>query len=163
MDFRWNQLNLTWVTSLNMTTQTSRKNSKHVNISSMTLSFKKEDIVFSISPCQPSTTLWLTRTWTYYSKDSNALTKLTVRLDLFSKTLKMDRVDIFMLKRTIRLWWGQTLCLHQTTLPTSKRNYRKGILLIFVHERESQYQMEVLQTDKSDSSRSATQRCTHGL
>ena len=31
--------------------------SKHVNISSLTLSLKKEDIVFSISPCQPSTTL----------------------------------------------------------------------------------------------------------
>ena len=37
--------------SLKMTTQTSKKNSKHVNISSLTLSSKKEDIVFSISPC----------------------------------------------------------------------------------------------------------------
>ena len=30
---------------------------QHVNISSLILSLKKEDIVFSISPCQPSTTL----------------------------------------------------------------------------------------------------------
>ena len=63
MKFRWNQLNLTWKTSLKMTTQTSRKNSKHVNVSSLTLSLRKEDIVFSISPCQPSTTLWLIRNW----------------------------------------------------------------------------------------------------
>ena len=44
--------------------------------------------------------------------------KLTLRLDLFSKTLKMDRVDSFMLTRTIRLWRGQNLCVHQTTFPT---------------------------------------------
>ena len=41
-----------------------------------------------------------------------------LRLDLFSKTLKMDRMDIFMLTRTIRLWRGQNLCVHQTTLST---------------------------------------------
>ena len=70
------------------------------------------------------------------SKDSNALPKLTLRLDLFSKTLKMDSVDIFMLRRTIRLWRGRNLCVHQTTLPTWKRKYWKWILLIFVHERE---------------------------
>ena len=63
MDFRWNQLNLAWVTSLKMTTQTSKKNSKHVNNSWLTVSLKKEDIVFSISPCQSSTTLWLARIW----------------------------------------------------------------------------------------------------
>ena len=40
---------------LGETTQSSRKNSKHVNISSSTLSLIKEDIVFSISPSQPST------------------------------------------------------------------------------------------------------------
>ena len=34
-----------------------KENSKPVNTSSLTLSLKKEDIVFSISPCQPSTTL----------------------------------------------------------------------------------------------------------
>ena len=36
-------------------------------------------------------------------------------------------------------------------------------LCIRERERESQYQMEVYQTDKSDSFCSATQRCTHGL
>ena len=36
------------------------------------------------------------------------------------------------------------------------------MMLIFVHERESQYQMEVLQTDKSESFCSATQTCTMG-
>ena len=40
-----------------MTTQSSEENCKHVNISSLTLSLKKEDIVFSISLCPPSTTL----------------------------------------------------------------------------------------------------------
>ena len=54
---------LTWIISLKMTTHTSKKNSNHVNISSLTLSLKKKDIVFSISPCQPSTTLWLLRNW----------------------------------------------------------------------------------------------------
>ena len=39
------------------------KNSRHVNNSSLTLSLKDEDIVFSISPCQSSTTLWLLRNW----------------------------------------------------------------------------------------------------
>ena len=63
MVFRRNQLNLTWKTSLKLTTQTSRKNSKHVNISFFTLSLKKDDIVLSFFPCQPSTTLWLTRNW----------------------------------------------------------------------------------------------------
>ena len=38
--------------------------------------------------------------------------------DLFSKTLKMDQVDIFMLTRTIWLWRGPKLSLRQTTLPT---------------------------------------------
>ena len=66
---------------------------------------------------------------------SNPLPMLTLRLDLFSVTLKMDRVDIFMLTRTIRLWRGQNLCVHQTTLPTWKRKYRKWILLIFTRER----------------------------
>ena len=95
MDFGRNQLSLTRVTSLKMTTHTSRKNSKHVTNSSLTLSMKKEDIVFSISPCQPSTTPRLIRTWIYYSKDSNALPHLPLRLDLFSKTLKMDRFRYF--------------------------------------------------------------------
>ena len=40
MDFRWKQLNLTWVTSLKKTRQTSKKKSKHVTISSLTLSLK---------------------------------------------------------------------------------------------------------------------------
>ena len=86
MEFRWNQLNFTWITSLKITTQTSKKNCKHVNLSSFILSLKKEDIVFSISPCQPSTTLWLMINWIYYAKDSNALPKLPLLLDLFSKT-----------------------------------------------------------------------------
>ena len=34
-----------------------KKNSRHVNISSLTLIWKKEDIVFSVSPCQLSTAL----------------------------------------------------------------------------------------------------------
>ena len=45
-ELRWKHLNLTRITSLKMTTQNSRENSKLVNISSLTLSVKKEDIVF---------------------------------------------------------------------------------------------------------------------
>ena len=71
-----------------------------------------------------------------YSKDPDALPKLTLRLDLFSKTLKMDLVDIFTLTRTIRLWRVRNLCVRQPTLQTWKRNYRKWLLWIFVHERE---------------------------
>ena len=69
-------------------------------------------------------------------KGLKALPKLTLRLDLFSKTLKTDRVDTFMLIRTIRLWRGRKLCVHQTTLPTWTRINRNLILLIFVHEKE---------------------------
>ena len=41
-----------------------------------------------------------------------------------------------MLTGTIRFWSRRNLCVHQTTLPTWKRNYRTWILLIFVLERE---------------------------
>ena len=37
---------------------------------------------------------------------------------------------------TLMEWRGQNLCVHQMTLSTWKRNYRKWILLIFEHERE---------------------------
>ena len=40
-----------------------RKELQYVNIFSLTLILKKEDIVFSISPCQRLTTLWLMRNW----------------------------------------------------------------------------------------------------
>ena len=39
-------------------------------------------------------------------------------IELFSKTLIMDRIDIIMLTRTIRLWRGGNLCVRQMTLPT---------------------------------------------
>ena len=80
---------------------------------------------------------------------------LTMRLCLLSKTLKMECVDNFTLLRTIRLRKNRNLYVHQTTLPTWKINYRKGIMLIFVHERERERererecQLEVLQTEKS--------------
>ena len=44
--------------------------------------------------------------------------KVNLAIGLLSKTLKMDRVDVFMLTRTIRLWRGQNFCVHQTTLST---------------------------------------------
>ena len=44
--------------------------------------------------------------------------KVNFALRFVLKMLKMDRVDIFMFTRTIRLWRGQNLCEHQTTLPT---------------------------------------------
>ena len=43
-----------------------------------------------------------------------------------------------------------------------KEKLQKMDIVVFC-TRESQFQMEVLQTDKSDSFCSATQRCTHGL
>ena len=115
-EVRWNQLSSTWKTSLKMTTQTSKKNSKDVNISSFTLSFKNEDIVFSISPGHPSTTLWLLK-----------------RFDLGFRGLKCAaKVDLafgFVLKN-VEDGSCRYSCAH-------KRNYRKRILLIIVHERES--------------------------
>ena len=55
---------------------------------------------------------------------------------MLSKTLKLGRVDIFMLTGTIWSWRSWNLCVPQTTLPNWKRNYRKWIRLIFVHQRE---------------------------
>ena len=45
-------------------------------------------------------------------KDMKCTAKVNLAF-LFSKTLKMDRVDIFMLTRTIRLWRGRNLCVHK--------------------------------------------------
>ena len=100
--------------------------------------------------------------WIYYSVVSNALPNLTLRLDLFPKTLKMDRVDFFMLTRTIRLWRGQNLCVTRRHYQPQREITENGYCWS-LYTRESQYQMEVLQTDKSDSFCSASQRCTHGL
>ena len=44
--------------------------------------------------------------------------KLNLAFGFFSQKLKMDRIDIFRLTRTIRSWRGRNLCAHQTTLPT---------------------------------------------
>ena len=95
-------------------------------------------------------------------KDSNALPKITLRLDFFSKSLKMYRVVIFMLTRTIRLWRGRNLCVHQTTYQPQKEITENRFCSPW-YTRESQNQIEVLETDKPDRFCSAAQRYTHGL
>ena len=49
MEFRWNHPSLTWTNSLKKTTQSSRKSSKHFNISSLTLSEKGRYRVFNFA------------------------------------------------------------------------------------------------------------------
>ena len=44
--------------------------------------------------------------------------KINLAFGFVLKSIEEDRVDIFMLTRTIRLWRGRNLCVHQTTLPT---------------------------------------------
>ena len=100
------------------------------------LKWRKEDTESSTLPCHPLTFLCSTINWIMYPKSWNVLQKLTLHLDSFWKILRMECADTFMLTRTIRLWRSRNLCVHQTILPTWKRNYRKWILLIFVHERE---------------------------
>ena len=51
-------------------------------------------------------------------KGLKCVAKVNLAFGFVLKTLKMHRVDFFMLTRTIRLWRGQNLCVHQTTLPT---------------------------------------------
>ena len=94
-----------------------------------------EDTESSNLSCHPSTCLCSTINWIMCSKSWDVLQKLTLFLDSFWKLLRMECADTFMLTRTIRLWRSRNLCVHQTILPTWKINYRKRILLIFVHER----------------------------
>ena len=54
----------------------------------------------------------------------------------FGFILKNVESGSCMLTRTILLWNARNLCARQTKLPTSKINYWKWILLIFLHERE---------------------------
>ena len=80
-----------------------KQNSILAIISSLTLSLKKVDIVFSLSPCHPSTTPFWTRNCIVCSSNWNLfnvacqtlLPKSTLHSNLFWKTLKMERVDTF--------------------------------------------------------------------
>ena len=90
----------------------------------------------STLPCHVLTFLCSTINWIMSSKNWIVLQKFTLHLDSFWKTMRMECVDTFTLTRTILLWRRRNFCVHQTTLPTWKRKYRKWILLIFVHERE---------------------------
>ena len=47
----------------------------------------------------------------------------------------MDRVDIFMLTRTIRLWRGQNLCVHQTIINLEEKLQKMDIVDLCTRER----------------------------
>ena len=78
----------------------------------------------------------------YVLKELKYAAKVSLHLDSFWRTLRMESVDTFMLTWTIRLWRGRNKCVHQTKLPTWKRNYRKWILVIFVQEKERERERE---------------------
>ena len=98
--------------------------------------WRMEDTESSTLPYHPLTFRCWTVNWIMYSKSWNVLQKLTLHLDSFLKILRMECADTFMLTRTILLWRSRNLRVHQTISSTWKRNYRKWILVIFVHERE---------------------------
>ena len=58
---------------------------------------------------------------------------------------------------------SKLVCTPDDITNLKEKLQKMDIVDLCTRERESQYQMEVLQTDKSDSFCSATQRCTHGL
>ena len=58
---------------------------------------------------------------------------------------------------------SKLLCTPDNNTNLKEKFQKMDIFDLCTRERESQYQMELLQTDKSDSFFSATQRCTHGL
>ena len=68
-----------------------------------------EDTESSTLPCHLWTSPCSTINWIRYSRNRNTLPKSSLLLDLFSKTLKMDRLDTFLLMKIIRLWRGQKL------------------------------------------------------
>ena len=87
-----------------LTIQFLKENCGHVKISWLILSWKKEDNYFSISVCQPSSLLWLTRNWITCSKSLNVQPKSTSHSDLFSITSNMERVDTVNHTKSIQLW-----------------------------------------------------------
>ena len=100
------------------------------------LKWRMEDAESSTLPCLPSTFLCSTINWIMYSKNWNVLQKLTLRLDSFWKTLRMECVDTFTLTKTILIWKELNLSLHKLLWLTWKTECRKRILLIFVPEKE---------------------------
>ena len=112
------------------------KNWNLANTFCQILNWRMENTESSTLSCHPSTFPCSTINRIMYSKSWNVLQKLTLQLDSFWKIMRMERADTFMLTRTIQLPRSQNLCVHQTILLTWKRNYRKWILLIFVHKRK---------------------------
>ena len=121
-----------------------------------------EDTETSTLPCHPSTYFRSTVNWIMYSENWNVLQKLTLHVDSFWKTLRMECVDTFVLTRTILLWRGRNLCEHKLICLTWKIDCRKWILLI-LYPRKSEYKVEILQTYKFNKFCFVTQRRTHGL
>ena len=119
-----------------LTIKVWEKNWNLANTFRQTLKWRKEDTETSTLASHPSILLCSTINWIKYSKNWNVQRNLNLRLGLFSKKLRIEYVDTFMIKRTIRVRRDRNLCVHQMTLPTWKRKYRKWILLLFVHERE---------------------------
>ena len=100
------------------------------------MSLKKEDTVYLISPCHPSTTHSSTRNWIALSTNWNMQLKSNFPSDLYWKTLKMERVDTFMHTKTIQFCRCLNLCVIRRIWSTWKENCRKWILLIIEQERE---------------------------
>ena len=88
---------------------------------------------FAMSPLHifRSTTKWI-----LYSKNWNVLQKLSLHLDSFWKTLRMEGVDTFTLTRTTLLWRARNLFVHKLIRLTWKTECRKRILLQIVPEKK---------------------------
>ena len=128
---------LMWRTKWEMLTINVReKNWNLANAFWQKLKWRIENTESSTLPCHPSKCLCSVINWIMYSKNWNVLQKLTLHLDSFWKTLRMEFVDTFTLTETILLWKDQNLCAHKLIWLIWKTECRKWILLIFVPEKE---------------------------
>ena len=88
---------------------------------------------YSTLPCHPSTWLCWTINWIRYSKNWNVLQKLTLRL--FSKTSKMDRLDIFMLENNTVMERSKLLCTQADMTNLTSRMQKMDVVDICTQER----------------------------
>ena len=136
VDIRLNQLILTWITCLKLTTQTSRKNSKHVNISLLTQLENGKHRVFNFATSTFDNYL-INKKLHLVFKVLKCVARVNLAFVLDLKNVEDESCRCFYAHENNKVMERpKIVCVRQTTLPSWKRNYRKSILFIFVQERE---------------------------
>ena len=103
-----------------------------------------------ISPGHPSTSLSSAKIQIICTAASIVLQKSTIPSSLLSKSLKMERVDISMNTKTIRLWKFRSSCAHKMIWQTEREHAKNGYCWP-LHKIKSESIMEIPQTYKSYS------------